>query len=99
MAYADVDTAFRAARADGDRRGRVEVAFLRKAITRLGAISPTDDQREYAVARAVVDGAIPDAWIKLVFGLLDVANQLTAPTDAQLNTQVDTAWAKLAVAR
>lgn len=99
MAYADVDTAFRAVRADGDRRGRVEVAFLRKAITRLGAIAANDDQREYAIARAVVDGTVPDTWIKLVFGLLDQANQLAAPTDAQLNTQVDTAWTKLATAR
>lgn len=99
MAYADVDIAFRSLRADGDRRGKIEAAMLKKAVTRLGAILSTEDQREYLIARMVVDGGMPDAWVKLVLGMLDIAGQLALPTDLQIDTQVNAAWLKLTTAR
>jgi hypothetical protein len=91
MAYTDVDTAFLATKASGDLKGRVEAALLRRAITRIPSVVANDDQKELAAHRAIVDGSYPQSWVKLVVSLLDTANQLAAPTDANIDAQCATA--------
>ena len=91
MAYADVDTAFLATKANGDLKGRVEAALLRRAITRIPAVVTADDQKELAAHRAIIDGSFPQSWVKLVISLLDTAGQLAAPTDTQIDSQCATA--------
>ncbi len=92
MAYTDVDTAFLATKAAGDLRGRIEAAMVRRAITRTPAVVAADDQKELAVLRTVIDGSYPSSWVRLVLSLLDTAGQLSAPTDAQIDSQVSTAF-------
>ena len=99
MAYADVDTAFSAAKTAGDLRGRVEAGMVRRAVTRLPTVASGEDQRELAVCRAVLDGTYPASWVRLVLSLLDTANQLANPTDSQIDTQMATAFARLSVVR
>ena len=99
MAYTDVATAFLATTTPGDLTGRIEVAMVRRAVTRLPTVVSTDDQRELAVCRAILDGTYPQSWVRLVMSLLDIAGQLTAPTDAQIDTQMATAFARLSVVR
>lgn len=96
MAYADVDTAARATRASGDLLGRIGVALLRKAYTT--TVAQEGDQRENNVIRQVVSGTYPAAWTTAVLYALDTSGQLAAPTDAQINTAVGTAWAKIVMA-
>lgn len=93
MTYAAVDTAARAARASGDLLGRVGVALVKQAATRISAIATTDDQREYQVARAIIEGTAPTAWTTIVLEVLDINGVLANPTDAQIDTAVVTAWA------
>lgn len=99
MAYADVDTAFAAAKTAGDLKGRIEAGMTRRAVTRLPAVVAADDQRELAVCRAILDGAFPQSWVRLVMSLLDTAGQLTTPTDAQIDTQMATAFDRLLKSR
>lgn len=99
MAYADVDTAFLATKAAGDLKGKIEAAMVRRAVTRLPTVVASDDQRELAVCRAVLDGTYPASWVRLVMSLLDTAGQLTNPTDAQIDAQMATAFARLSVVR
>ena len=99
MAYADVDTAFSAAKTAGDLKGRIVAAMVRRAVTRLPTVANGDDQRELAVCRAVLDGTFPDDWVRLTMSLLDTAGQLASPTDAQLDSQIATAFARLSVSR
>lgn len=94
MAYTDVDTALKAVRAAGDLYGRIEAAMARRAITRITQILATDDQREWSVCVAVIDGTYPTSWIRIVMSLLDTASQLASPTDAQLDTQLATAFSR-----
>lgn len=91
MAYADVDTAYQAARVAGDLKGRIEAAMVRRAVTRIPTVVASDDQREFSVCQSIVDGTAPAAWTRLVLMLLDNASQLSNPTDAQIDTQVATA--------
>lgn len=99
MSYAAIDTAAKATRSAGDLLGRIEVAFVKKAIVRAGAIGGNDDGRERGVIAAVMDGGYPDSWKLTVLGLLDIAGQLASPTDAQIDTQVDTAWLRFTQSR
>lgn len=99
MAYTDVDTAFNAVRASGDLRGRIEAAMARRAITRIPTVAATDDQREWTVCQAVIDGTFPSSWVRIVMSLLDTAGQLTNPTDAQLDTQMATAFSRFILTR
>ena len=99
MAYADVDTAFSAAKAAGDLKGRIEASMTRRAVTRLPAVVAADDQRELAVCRAVLDGTYPSSWVRLVLSLLDTAGQLASQTDAQIDTQMATAFDRLLKSR
>lgn len=99
MAYTDVDVAFSAAKTAGDLKGRIEAAMVRRAVTRLPTVVSTDDQRELAVCRAVLNGTASDGWVRLVMSLLDTAGQLSSPTDAQIDTQMATAFARLSVTR
>ena len=99
MAYVDIATIAAAPRVGGDLQGRVEMAFLRRATTRIPAVVNNDDQREMGVIRTVIDGAIPAAWVTLTLSLLDVAGFLTAPTDAQIDAEVVTAWNRITKSR
>lgn len=99
MAYTDVDTAAQANRVAGDIKGRIRAAYIRRAITRMPAIIAADDQRELRVAQAVLDGTAPAEWTTVLLSLLDTAGQLASPTDAQLDTQAATAWARIIATR
>lgn len=95
MAYADVDTAFRAARTNGDVRGKIETAFQRRAWTRLTAVANNEDQREANLCRAIASGAYPDSYVLIVLDRLDVAGKLATQTDAEVDTAVTQAWTRL----
>jgi hypothetical protein len=93
VTYAAVDTAAKAVDIAGGVRGVIGVALLKKAAVRLPAIVSTDDQREYAVCRSVIEGTMPSSWVTMVFEVLDINGTLAAPTDTQVDTAVNTAWA------
>jgi hypothetical protein len=99
MAYVDTATLAAAPRVAGDLHGRIEVALLRRATTRIPTVVDNDDQREMGVIRTVIDGNIPAAWVTLALSLLDVAGLLTAPTDAQIDAEVVTAWNRIIKSR
>ena len=99
MAYLDVDTAFRAVRASGDTYGRIEAGMVRRAMVRIPAVLGTDDQREWKVCQAIVDGSYPASWVKVVMSLMDTAGQLATFTDAQLDTQMATAFSRMILTR
>ena len=99
MAYVDTATLAAAPRVGGDLHGRIEVALLRRATTRIPTVVNNDDQREMGVIRTVIDGAIPAAWVTLALSLLDVAGLLTAPTDAEIDNEVQTAWNRIIKSR
>ena len=99
MAYIDTATLAAAPRVAGDLHGRIEVAFMRRAATRIPIVVNNDDQREMGVIRTVIDGAIPAAWVTLTLSLLDVAGFLTAPTDAGIDAEVVTAWNRIIKSR
>lgn len=95
MAYADVDTAFRAARASGDVYGRCEAAMVRRALVRQPSVVNADDQREIRVIAQIINGSYPPAWVRTFMSLLDTAGQLANPTDGQLDTQAGTLFSRL----
>ena len=99
MAYADVHSIAVAARAGGDTKGRIEMAFVRRANIRINAISDAEDQREVPMIRTVIDGQVPSSWVTLTLALLDAAGNLTAPSDAQIDAEVLTAWNRIAKSR
>jgi hypothetical protein len=99
MAYADVHTITVAPRVGGDLHGRIEVAFVRRANTRINAITNAEDQREVPMIRTVIDGQVPSSWVTLTLALLDAAGNLTAPTDAQIDAEVQTAWNRITKSR
>ena len=99
MAYADVHTITVATRVGGDLPGRIEAGLIRRATVRLPAVVASDDQRELAVIRTVLDGNVPAAWVTLTLSLLDVAGQLSAPSDAQIDAQLATAWDRITKSR
>ena len=99
MAYTDVDIAFRATRASGDLYGRIEAGLLRRALTRIPAVTGSDDQREWLVCQQIVDGAYPASWVKMTMGLLDVAGQLASATDANIDTQAAQVFDRLTKTR
>lgn len=103
MAFTDIHTMTFAVRSAGDVRGRVEVSLLRKAGIRADALRQTGgataDQRELFVARTILDGAPPVQWVTAVLIFLDASGQLSNPTDAQVNTAVDSAWTYLTASR
>jgi hypothetical protein len=99
MAYQDVDTAFSAAKTAGDLKGKIAASFVRRSVARLGAVGNNEDQREANVCRQVVAGTYPQAWILMVMERLDNASTLTNPTDAQIDTAVAAAWARIIAAQ
>jgi hypothetical protein len=99
MGYVDTAALAAAPRVAGDLCGRIEIAFLRRANTRINTVVNNDDQREMGVIRNVVDGNIPASWVTLTLSLLDAAGNLTAPTDAQIDTEVVTAWNRIVKSR
>jgi len=86
-------------RAAGDLTGRIEAGMVRRAMTRIPAVTSLDDQREWKVCQAIVDGSYPTQWIKVVMSLLDTAGQLSSPTDANLDTQMATAFSRFILTR
>ena len=99
MSYADVHAITVAARAGGDLRGRIEMAFVHRANIRINAITNSEDQREVPMIRTVIDGQVPSSWVTLTLSLLDAAGFLSAPADAQINAEVLTAWNRIAKSR
>ena len=95
MAYADIDTAFSAAKTAGDLKGKIAAAFVRRSVARLAAVGNNEDQREANVCRQVVAGTYPQAWLLMVMERLDNTGNLAAPTDAQVDTAVGAAWARI----
>lgn len=99
MSYTTVDTVARATRAAGDVLGRVGVGLLKKAAIQANA-SPggQTSKLEAAVCRAIIDGSAPVSFTTTVLYFLDTVGALTTntdaatPTDAQVNTAVDSAW-------
>lgn len=91
MTYTAVDTAVLATRAAGDVKGRVDIALVKKAAVQALAIGTTD-KLEAGICRAVLDGGMPASWPKIVLEVLDINGVLANPTDAQVDTAVDTAW-------
>lgn len=95
MAYADIDTAFSAAKTAGDLKGKIATAFIRRALVRLGAVGNNEDQREANVCRQVVAGTYPQAWLLMAMDRLDFASVLANPTDAQVDTAVVQSWTRI----
>jgi hypothetical protein len=99
MAYTDVAFVLSTGRVPGDLRSRIEVGFVRRANTRINAITNGEDQREVPMIRTVIDGQVPASWVTLTLVLLDVAGFLTNPSDAQIDAEVQTAWTRIAKSR
>ena len=95
MAYADIDTAFSAAKTAGDLKGKIAAAFVRRSVARLGSIANAEDQKEANVCRQVVAASYPQAWLLMVMERLDNTSTLSNPTDAQIDTAVAAAWARI----
>lgn len=98
MSYATVDTASRTVRADGDRLGQIGVALLKKAAVTINA-STDRNAADAQAAKAIIDGAAPAAWTTMILYLLDTSGVLASPTDAQVDTAVNTAWAYITKSR
>jgi len=99
MPYADIHTLVAAPRTGGDLPGRIEAGLIRRATVRLPAVVGSDDQRELAVIRTVLDGNVPASWVTLTLSLLDVTGNLSAPSDAQIDAQLVTAWDRITKSR
>lgn len=99
MTYVNVHTATFAEPAAGDVPGRVGIGLLRKAATRLPEIANSEDQRERAACKRVLDGETPDSWVTAVLIVLDLTGNLANPSDAQVDTAVNTAWTYIISAR
>lgn len=91
MSYAAVHAVIFATPASGDLPGKVGIALIKKAAVRALAVQDTD-RLELAVARQVIDNTMPLAWPRMVLEVLDINGVLATPTDAQIDTAVDTAW-------
>lgn len=95
MAYADQITA----RADASLVAKIDAALLRRAWARAGQLAAQEDQRESTVNRTILDGADPASWTHTVIDRLDSVSALPSPTDAQIDTAVISAVARLIVTR
>ena len=93
MGYAEIDTAYRAARSSGDLAGKITAALFRKATGRV--VAAGDDQRELRVINAVFSGTYPATWVLAVMERLDNAGTLATGTDAQVDTAVTAVWNRL----
>ena len=67
--------------------------MMKRAGVRITALADSGDQKETGVCRSILDGSGPATWTTIVLVLLDIAGQLVAPTDAQVDTQVAAAFA------
>jgi hypothetical protein len=74
---------------------RVVLALQRRAYSRIDVITPSDDQRELTVCRQLLLGAPTPIWVTVVVSVLDAAGALPAPTDAQIDAAVLTAWNRI----
>jgi hypothetical protein len=101
VAYTDVDQVIQATRVAGDIVGRIDVALLQQAVTRMTQLTTdgTDPLKERLVIHTVFQGDVPKAWRVIVLRLLDLAGQLAAPSDANINTQTVAAWGHIVNAR
>jgi hypothetical protein len=88
-----------APRTGGDIPGRVEISFMRRANNRINSIQDEEDQREVSMIRTVIDSTVPFSWISLALSLLDEAGFLSAPSDAQIDDEVQTAWNRILKSR
>lgn len=87
MGYAAINATTQAVK-DQVRVGLVKQAGIRSGIVKNGAADL--DQRELAVCKAVINGTMPDAWVTIVLIELDIAGQIAAPTDTQIDTVITT---------
>lgn len=91
MSYSAIDIQVRAARTDNDVKGKVGIGLLKKATVR-GAPASNPTKEEQAICRAVIEGTHPISYTTAVLFYLDIAGVLATPTDAQVDTAVDSAW-------
>jgi hypothetical protein len=98
MAYADIDTAFSAAKTAGDLKGKIAASFVRRSVARLAAVGNNEDQREAALCRRITGAGASPTDVLVVLERLDNAATLTNPTDAQIDTSLNQAWNRLTAA-
>lgn len=91
MSYAAVHAVVFATPASGDLPGKIGIALIKKAAVRALAVQSTD-KVELGICRDVINNTMPVAWPRMVLEVLDINGVLATPTDAQIDTAVDTAW-------
>lgn len=88
MGYAEIGVA----NADDTKVAKINYAFIKKASIRVIQISDTEDQNEYGVCRAILDGVYPATWPQMVFVALDAQGVLATSTDTEIDGAVDVTW-------
>jgi hypothetical protein len=94
MTYAAVITA----NADAAVTGRVKLALEKKAAVQIVNLVSSGDQRERRVCNSILDeNGVPRQYVDMVLIMLDLTGgvTVTSPTDAQIDTAVDTLWARM----
>jgi hypothetical protein len=94
MAYSDVSAVVTTERMPGDLYGAVEAGFVNFVKARMPLIADSDDQREAANCRRVLEGDIPTSWIVAVLLVLDEAGELAQPPveDKHIDLAITTTW-------
>jgi hypothetical protein len=93
MGYAQVSTA----QQDTAVAGRVALGLQKRAATRIAAVLDNEDQRERRVCVDLFNSPSAE-WVTLVLLQLDSAGvnlAAASPTDAQIDTAVNTVWGRL----
>lgn len=92
MSYAAVATA----RADTALITKIALALTKEAAIRIVDLTVGGDQRERQVCNLIAAGP-PEWMVDMVLLLLDMTGGVTVgnPTDAQIDTAIDTLWARL----
>lgn len=79
-------------------KSQIDVALVKKAAVQ----AATTVNQEKIVTQQIINGSFPDSWIIMVLIELDIAGNLpaapTAPTDANIDTVINTGVASPAVA-
>jgi hypothetical protein len=93
MTYAAVVTA----RADTTVTAKVRLALEKKAAVVIPTVTEGTDQRVRQVCNLMLSDPVPQPAVDMVLIMLDLTGgvTVTAPTDAQIDTAVDTIWGRL----
>lgn len=92
MTYAAVVTA----KADATITGRVRLALEKKAAVQIVNLVNSGDQRERTLCQRVLsDGGVPQPHVDMTLLMVDIAGQLGTVTDAQIDSAVDSLWARM----